>query len=135
MKEERFPHPGNLPHQPGGQPGQMRSFRGWRGECGSWPVAPQGRERPGQTVLATSLHFPARDGHMLVCAATGFSGQTQGEDLVWPLGDSPKGLECGHGREEVRLSLYVDFYILYIENHTKTIRTDKWFQEGSRIQD
>ena len=46
LKEEKFPHPGNLLHWLGVMPGQIRSFRGLRGECRSWPAAPQGRERP-----------------------------------------------------------------------------------------
>ena len=42
------------------------------------------------------------------------------------------------GREEVKLSLYADDMILYIENpkdFTKTTSTDKQIQQGSRIQD
>ena len=41
--------------------------------------------------------------------------------------------------EEVKLSPYVDDMILYIENPKdstqKITRTDKWIQQGSRIQD
>lgn len=115
MIDERLPHPGNLSHWPGGQPGQTGSFRGWRGKFASWHVAPQGRERPAQTVLATSLCFPAQDACLLVCAVTGFSRQTWRDSLVWSYRDSPKGLS-GHRKKESPLLLCVVFYILYIEN-------------------
>ena len=38
VKEEMFPNPRNLFHQLRGPPRQIESFRGLRGECGSWPV-------------------------------------------------------------------------------------------------
>ena len=48
-----------------------------------------------------------------------------------------KGIQIG--KEEVKLSLYADDRILYIENpkglHKKSIRTDKQIQQGSRVQD
>ena len=42
------------------------------------------------------------------------------------------------GREGVKLSLYAEDMILNTENprvHIKTIRTDWWIQQSSRIQD
>lgn len=50
-------------------------------------------------VLANSLHSPARDVHLPVCAVagyrnSGFSGQARGEDLMW-LHRQMEGLECG----------------------------------------
>ena len=46
-----------------------------------------------------------------------------------------KGIQIG--REEVKMSLFADDMILYIENlkslHRKTIRTDKRIQQGCRI--
>lgn len=115
MIDERLPHPGNLSHWPGGQPGQTGSFRGWRGKFASWHVAPQGRERPAQTGLATSLCFPAQAVCLWVCAVTGFSRQAWRGSLVWPYRDSPKGLS-GHRKKESPLLLCVGFYMLYIEN-------------------
>lgn len=110
MIEERLPHLRDLPHWPGVQPGETGGFRGWRGKFSSWHVAPQGRKRPAQMVLATSLCFPASDARLLVCAVTGFSRQTWRDNLVWSYRDSPKGLS-GHRKKESRFLLCVHFYI------------------------
>ena len=98
----------NLFHWLGGSSGQIGSFRGLRGECGSWHEAKQDKERPAQMVLATSSHFPARDMYLLVCAVTGcwnssFSGLTWGENLALLCRDSLKGLECSLGQNWSRM--------------------------------
>ena len=105
VKDDHFPHPGNLLHWPWDPPGQIGSFRGRRGECRGSLATLQSRETP-QMVQAVLPHFWAQDTCLLVWAATGcwnlgFRGQTQGWDVVWLWGNSPKGLEYGQAEQRV----------------------------------
>ena len=100
VKQESFSHPGNPHLWLEDQPGQKGSVRGSEESAatGLW----QAGQRETSTVMATLLHSPAWDMHLLVCAGagcwnSGFRGQTWGEDWGWLCGDSPKRLECGPG--------------------------------------
>ena len=62
-----------------------------------------------------------------ICGSPNHGNQTRKRNKRYPI-----------GREDVKLSLHADDMILYIENlkrlHIKTTKTDKWIQQGSRIQ-
>lgn len=94
------------PWEPPSQAGRTEwegNFGGLRGDCRSWPAAPQSGKRLTETVLAP-ITFP-RPRHVLAgvhrdqCENSGFSRQMWGADSVWLLGDSLKGPECGPGHK------------------------------------
>lgn len=101
MKQEWFPHPGNLLHHLKSQLGQIGSFRSSEesAPAGLWQTGQRKTSTDGPCQLATlpsPNHGPA-DVCSGECCNLSFNRQTQGQDLVWLCGESPKGLKYDLG--------------------------------------
>ena len=70
VKEERFPHPGKTLHWLGDEPDRKGVSEAPR-RVQQPACVRQNGERSVQRVVATLLHSPARDMHLLVCTAAG----------------------------------------------------------------
>ena len=77
--------------------------------------------------------FPLRSGTMWGCPLSPLLFNIVLEALATAIGEEKyiKGIQIG---KEVKLSLFADDMILYIENPKETIRANQWIQQSHGIQ-